>query len=78
MIAQTKRPVTIAMAEKAAKALWDQHRELEGRVEWKDAVPWAKEPYEKKALLVLETALPQHPGFLRGFAEECEKVADIL
>jgi hypothetical protein len=73
-----RRPISIEMSQRAAKALWDQHRELEGRVIWEDAASWARDPYEQKARLVLETALPQNADFLRLFAEECKKVADIL
>ena len=74
----TRRPICPQQVTDGGKALWDQHRDIEGRVEWDEAASFMREPYEQKARIVLETAIPQDPVTLRDFARECLAVADIL
>jgi hypothetical protein len=78
MIAICKRPVGLAMIERGGRALWDQYREIEGRVEWDDAADFAREPYELKAMRCLEAGLPQDVEFLRQMIKECEHLIDVL
>jgi len=73
-----RRPVNTDMILRGAKKLWDQHREIEGRVEWDDAAPWVQESWIRKSQMVLEAALPQDRDFLRKHVIECASVADML
>jgi hypothetical protein len=50
----TRKPIFPLDVERGAQALWEEHRELEGRVLWDDAVEWARDPYRKKVRIVLE------------------------
>lgn len=74
----TRRPITPQQVQIGAKALWEKDRCQEGRMEWKEVPPYVREPFENRARIVLETAIPQDATDLREFAEECLRVADIL
>jgi hypothetical protein len=47
-------------------------------VPWNTAAPWAQEVYIQKAMLALESALPQDPVFLQKHIVECQAVLAIL
>lgn len=74
----TRKPISPLMLQKAAKTLWDFGRDEEGRVSWEEALPYVRSPYETRAILMLESALPQDKDFLESFAKKCMETAKLL
>jgi hypothetical protein len=74
----TRQPIDSHMLQRAAIALYDRTREIEGRVPWEDAASWTQEAWEQQARIALEAAIPQEDEFLRLFAQNCISTANIL
>jgi hypothetical protein len=66
------------MLQRAAIALYDEHREIEGRISWEEVAPWVRDAWEQKAVRALEAAIPQDAEFLRSFAQNCVSTANLL
>lgn len=74
----TKQPIDLHMLQRAAIALYNRTREIEGRVPWEKAAPWVRVGWEQQARIALEAAIPQEDEFLRLFAQNCISTANIL
>lgn len=62
----TRRPVEGRMVYDGAQALWEHHREEEGRITWEEAEFWQLEPLIRQVTLCLEAALCMDDDFPLG------------
>lgn len=74
----TRRPITPVQVEQGAEALWELSREIDGRYPWGDAPEGARDLWRRKAIAVLEAALPADAHWLRRFAKRCGEAADVI
>lgn len=74
----TRQPIDSHMLQRAAIALYDRTREIEGRVSWEEAAPWVREGWEQQARIALEAALPQEVEILKEIATNCISTAALL
>jgi hypothetical protein len=74
----TRRPIDSHMLQRAAIALYDRTREIEGRIPWEEAAPWVREGWEQQARIALEAAIPQEIETLQDIAAKCISTAALL